>query len=79
MAVEFNQKNVRRRGGLLWTAKMIAVRWSNLNRIERNREKELAEVKIRATRFKQIGNEYKTAATNRHRQVSVQRYFIEHS
>jgi DNA invertase Pin-like site-specific DNA recombinase len=40
MAAEFNQKNIRRRGGLPWTAKSIAVRWSDLERIQRGREAE---------------------------------------
>jgi hypothetical protein len=38
MAAEFNQKNIRRRGGLPWTAKSVAVRWSDLKRIQRERE-----------------------------------------
>jgi len=35
MAAEFNQKNIRRRGGQPWTAKSVAVRWSDLKRIQR--------------------------------------------
>ena len=35
MADEFNQKNIRRRGGLRWTAKSVAVRWSDLKRMEK--------------------------------------------
>jgi DNA invertase Pin-like site-specific DNA recombinase len=38
MAAEFNQKNIRRRGGLPWTAKSVAVRWNDLNRMQRKRE-----------------------------------------
>jgi hypothetical protein len=37
MAAEFNQKNFRRRGGLPWTAKSVAVRWSDLKRMQRER------------------------------------------
>jgi Recombinase len=37
MADEFNQKNFRRRGGLPWTAKSVAVRWSDLKRMQRER------------------------------------------
>ena len=38
MAIEFNKKNIRRRGGLRWTAKSVATRWSDLKRIEHDRE-----------------------------------------
>jgi hypothetical protein len=38
MADEFNAKNIRRRGGLQWTAKSVAVRWSDLKRIQAKRE-----------------------------------------
>jgi hypothetical protein len=38
MADEFNQKNIRRRGGRHWTAKSVATRWSDLKRIEHDRE-----------------------------------------
>jgi hypothetical protein len=36
MADEFNEKNLRRRGELRWTAKSVAVRWSDLNRRQRD-------------------------------------------
>jgi len=38
MADKFNEKNIRRRGGLGWTAKSVAIRWSDLNRTRRKRE-----------------------------------------
>jgi hypothetical protein len=38
MADEFNGKNLRRRGGLRWTAKSVAVRWSDLKRAQAKRE-----------------------------------------
>ena len=38
MADEFNSKNLRRRGGLQWTAKSVAVRWSDLTRVHAKRE-----------------------------------------
>jgi hypothetical protein len=40
MADEFNTKRIRRRGGLLWTAKSVATRWSDLGRMQRNREQQ---------------------------------------
>ena len=39
MADEFNTKNIRRRGGLRWTAKSVAVRWSDLKRTRSKRER----------------------------------------
>ncbi len=46
MAVEFNNKNIRRRGGLRWTAKSVDLRWRDLNRMQHKREqKELAETR----------------------------------
>jgi hypothetical protein len=38
IADEFNEKQIRRRGGLGWTAKSVATRWSDLKRIEHDRE-----------------------------------------
>jgi hypothetical protein len=47
MADEFNQKNIRRRGGLRWTAKSVAERWKDLKRMQHNREqKDLTDTKI---------------------------------
>jgi hypothetical protein len=47
MADEFNQKNIRRRGELRWTAKSVATRWSDLKRIEHDREEtELKRIRI---------------------------------
>ena len=44
MADEFNKKNLRRRGGLRWTAKSVAIRWSDLKRMRNKREQnELTE------------------------------------
>jgi hypothetical protein len=47
MADEFNSKNLRRRGGLQWTATSVEIRWSDLDRIQRKREqKELTDTKV---------------------------------
>jgi len=43
MAVEFNKENIRRRGGLQSTAKSVAIRWSDLRPMKRDRQKELSE------------------------------------
>jgi hypothetical protein len=37
MATEFNKRQIRRRGGLHWTAESVATRWKDLKRMERNR------------------------------------------
>jgi hypothetical protein len=49
MADEFNQKNIRRRGGVQWTAKSVAVRWSDLVRMQREREKKESTEAEKAT------------------------------
>jgi hypothetical protein len=38
MAAEFNEKTIRRRGGLRWTAKSVEIRWSDLKRMQAKRE-----------------------------------------
>lgn len=40
MADEFNTKKIRRRGGLRWTAKSVAIRWSDLGRTQRKQEQQ---------------------------------------
>ena len=40
MAEEFNTKRIRRRSGLRWTAKSVAIRWSDLGRIQRKQEQQ---------------------------------------
>jgi DNA invertase Pin-like site-specific DNA recombinase len=37
MAVEFNERGIRRRDGQAWTARDIKKRWADLNRLERKR------------------------------------------
>jgi DNA invertase Pin-like site-specific DNA recombinase len=37
MAVEFNERGIRRRDGQPWTARDIKTRWADLNRLERKR------------------------------------------
>jgi hypothetical protein len=37
MAVEFNERGIRRRDGQPWTARDIKKRWADLNRLERKR------------------------------------------
>jgi DNA invertase Pin-like site-specific DNA recombinase len=37
MAVEFNEREIRRRDGQPWTARDIKKRWGDLNRLQRNR------------------------------------------
>ncbi len=39
MAVEFNQRNIRRRGGQTWTATALRQRWANLNGLQRRKAK----------------------------------------
>jgi hypothetical protein len=47
MADEFNTKNLRRRGGLRWTAESVAIRWSDLERMRNKREQnELPETVV---------------------------------
>src|SRR5439155_25546121 len=38
MAIEFNAKGIRRRSRHPWTARNIVVRWSSLNRLQRERK-----------------------------------------
>ena len=38
MAEELNKKNIRRRGGLRWTAHSVELRWRDLERAQRKRE-----------------------------------------
>ena len=40
MAEEFNTKRIRRRGGLSWTARSVAIRWSDLGRMQLKREQQ---------------------------------------
>jgi hypothetical protein len=40
MADEFNKRHIRRRGGLKWTAKSVAIRWSDLGRMQRKQEQQ---------------------------------------
>jgi hypothetical protein len=37
MAIEFNEKKIRRRDGQPWTAAYIKNRWANLNILKRKR------------------------------------------
>ncbi|MEX0802447.1 MAG: recombinase family protein [Candidatus Binatia bacterium] len=46
MAGEFNTKKIRRRGGRHWTANSVAIRWSDLKRMQRKRKKELTDTKL---------------------------------
>jgi len=39
MALEFNQRNIRRRGGQTWTATALRQRWANLNGLQRRKAK----------------------------------------
>ena len=40
MADEFNTNKIRRRRGLRWTTESVAIRWSDLGRMQRNREQQ---------------------------------------
>ena len=46
IAIELNQKNIRRRGALHWTAKAVSIRWSDLCRMHRKRQTESTDIKL---------------------------------
>jgi hypothetical protein len=69
MAAEFNQKNIRRRGSLPWTAKSVAVRWSDLKRTRREREQKRLTETTFANRWRNEPGQT-AARLNTHRKES---------